>query len=831
MSILNYAQSNINSKGTGEGTILSINKAKEVKGEVVQSTPVTHILVYDRSFSMSSDLSGLVKDMTVAALSVPEEDSVSIYWYSGAGQYKCIADSLKPSIAGKDISRALQSNASPIGLTVFSEVLNEIATLAHNNSDTNYSISFFTDGMLCGDTRSKVDSAIESLVDCGNVLGLNTIGYGNYYDKDLLLSMTSSFVTGSFNPSTDITDFSKLFTIFKEDVKGGEVGIKASIDTANECTGYILTATGTKTIKLPMDLNILPRGGARIFIPESAGKWDVVENGVVISQESIKTRKLIEASKVKYLYGISAELFVNNSRLEAQDIAEFDLKDGKLLSMLGSAFTIREIGETYNDLRKFYSKVKLRDVNSLNEVNYNKPALFDFLNDLKVVDAKIDITASIEDGYNKISRSAKDNSNQFSYVPKRDLQRPTPDSSNIEFSSSSFNVSVGNVFYTGQSEGIDCQIIRKFNIINDGALNVKALSVVFSNAMDASRFMSRYSFGTNVISPTEVVFDLSQMPIVNRQFARTYEYVRDIHGPIIVKVESAMEAKILNYFKKNMKVASVTKTETKKAGHSKAELDAANIKYAAYGLTYEGFKVAKLEDDGTHDVVYKREIDFNLKGFTSIPKVEDIINYKPTGSRVSEVKVKMNQIYTDLNELCITETTYDLSKNTSKKVLDFINDQLSKVKRKGNPDLLNQIKFVKGTTGSLFKDLVLPDNLDKVSYDVKVNGDVILVKTSYKKTYVTVAKSEDKADSKLDEAEADAELTSRVISTTAENLECKVKDVTLNSKFIEDLGADSLDVVELIMSFEEEFDIEIDDKDSYSILTVEDAVKHIKTLV
>jgi acyl carrier protein len=52
--------------------------------------------------------------------------------------------------------------------------------------------------------------------------------------------------------------------------------------------------------------------------------------------------------------------------------------------------------------------------------------------------------------------------------------------------------------------------------------------------------------------------------------------------------------------------------------------------------------------------------------------------------------------------------------------------------------------------------------------------------------------------------------------------------VNPNAKFIEDLGADSLDTVELVMAFEEEFDLEIPDEDAEKIATVGDAISYIK---
>lgn len=51
--------------------------------------------------------------------------------------------------------------------------------------------------------------------------------------------------------------------------------------------------------------------------------------------------------------------------------------------------------------------------------------------------------------------------------------------------------------------------------------------------------------------------------------------------------------------------------------------------------------------------------------------------------------------------------------------------------------------------------------------------------------------------------------------------------ITENSSFVDDLGADSLDIVELIMAFEEEFDVEIPDEDAEKMKTIGDAIKYL----
>lgn len=72
-----------------------------------------------------------------------------------------------------------------------------------------------------------------------------------------------------------------------------------------------------------------------------------------------------------------------------------------------------------------------------------------------------------------------------------------------------------------------------------------------------------------------------------------------------------------------------------------------------------------------------------------------------------------------------------------------------------------------------------------------------------------------------------ASIDERVKQIVAEQLGVDEAQVTPEASFMDDLGADSLDTVELVMALEEEFDIEISDEDAEKIQTVQDAISYI----
>lgn len=75
---------------------------------------------------------------------------------------------------------------------------------------------------------------------------------------------------------------------------------------------------------------------------------------------------------------------------------------------------------------------------------------------------------------------------------------------------------------------------------------------------------------------------------------------------------------------------------------------------------------------------------------------------------------------------------------------------------------------------------------------------------------------------------SEKEIFQKLKTIVVDQLEVDEENVTMEATFVDDLAADSLDIVELVMTIEEEFDLEIPDSDAEKIVTVGDVVKYIE---
>jgi len=74
-----------------------------------------------------------------------------------------------------------------------------------------------------------------------------------------------------------------------------------------------------------------------------------------------------------------------------------------------------------------------------------------------------------------------------------------------------------------------------------------------------------------------------------------------------------------------------------------------------------------------------------------------------------------------------------------------------------------------------------------------------------------------------------ASVLEKIREIVSEQLDVSQEEITPEASFVDDLGADSLDLTELIMAMEDEFDLEIDDEEAQKLRTVQDAIKYIES--
>jgi len=83
------------------------------------------------------------------------------------------------------------------------------------------------------------------------------------------------------------------------------------------------------------------------------------------------------------------------------------------------------------------------------------------------------------------------------------------------------------------------------------------------------------------------------------------------------------------------------------------------------------------------------------------------------------------------------------------------------------------------------------------------------------------------APTKISGGHMSAEIETKIIKIVSDQLNVDESEISPDSSFVDDLGADSLDTVELVMAFEEEFDVEIPDEDAEGIQSVQNAIDYI----
>lgn len=606
-----------------------------VKEEVKETKPTNHLFIYDRSGSMSGLLHKLVEDLIERCRQIPIENTISIGWFSTEGKFNFILKGFKISGANDYtiLENAIRNNNTTIGLTCFSEILNETADNIINDLSVfsdRFALTFFTDGYpVVSNYKTETENIFKAIEKLEKVLtGSLLVGYGNYYNKELMSKMAEQ-LGGCLVHSSNLSLFSIALNDFIESVKTADNKIKVNI---HENKGDLYFSINDSNVNI-----YTPREGVINFVPTKRGKnyLCVLTNKEPKDTENVKLTdgEVGKSTKIEaFIKGIyaAAYLLVQKTRMnDALDLLG-KLGDKSIVDSVSNAFTNEEYGKAekrISECIKSQNKrfLKGRDVNYL-------PAKDSFC----VLDF-VDLLCNDENAYFYPRHEGfKYNKISVSTVPKDGYPEFVADKNNkcnfstIVWNNSKLNLSVlmklnGTVKLKKDYKkyGFDSNIFktfvwRNYTLVKDGFLNVDTLPISVSEETFKKLQKEGLINVDEKYSDRVLVIDLTKIPVMNRAIAEGNTSAKTLFNLSFESLKQKAALKVYKYFK-NVLLPEKFASEFDGYGNDQVNY------LAEMGVTDKGYSPPTDKIEST-DYYYSKEFKIIIKKFSSLPKVADVLN-------------------------------------------------------------------------------------------------------------------------------------------------------------------------------------------------------------
>lgn len=588
-------------------------KSAEVK-LTAKSDKTNHIVIFDRSGSMSWTLRDLIEDIIRKVQTFRDGDTFTAGWFSSQGEFGWICKGLSLTENRDVIPAMLRKHNYTLGMTCYSEILKDTQQVVDDLSaiSKNNAVCFFSDGFpnqgtsnisaLCKVLAPKVSSAL-------------VVGYGTWYGRELMAEMAQN-LGGILVHSSNLQEFSNSYASFTE---------------------------GSETLQ--------PR--VEFKVPKEASKFisTIDENGDVITHSveektlylSPTTKHILyftesEPSKVETC--IDFEPFYYATARSASQFGDYNLAadllgkvgDVRLIDMLTNSFTISEYGNVEAALLEAVQDSTKRFVNGQKD-NY-VPAEDQFCG-LQLMEALVeDETAKLlvkhpEFSYKKISRATKPKNEALKLELPKDVGMAV---STLVWSSKMLNLSVGaNVFGTLELDdkatgvGLDrlfkAKQYKNYTLIHDGKWNVTKL-LPFTNLSDKTKqLLKEHDLIVSDVGGVTIV-DPKRIPVINRKIASSYTDLDKVCD--LLKKEASLEAK-QKVYKEFFKRLPEHLQEQTKAFVSPSPYSPAQVEYLKdFGVNEKGEFSPESETLPVSDVIPVTTIEFAIEGFSSLPAIKKV---------------------------------------------------------------------------------------------------------------------------------------------------------------------------------------------------------------
>jgi von Willebrand factor type A domain len=738
--------------GNSEKTVVAINYTGEEQvqeGVTVDRLHFIHLL--DRSGSMHSHLPRLMDEVDETLEYMSDNDLISVVWFSGEGQYKTVFKG-KSKRDRDDIKVLLNSLKNSVGLTCFSEALKEADDIVEDLQALcpNFAVTLFTDGQPVVSSYDAEMKAIWANLDKlkERVMAVNTIGYGHWYNKELLEQIAATTPFGRFIHSSQIAEYSDIFS-HNYEILSNMVVERVEVSSSVPSEILYLTSKNTKYAADELRLDFLNKTKNQFFfiMDDESGTIKVNDTEIVVADI---TAKINSASLNNLYYSLAFEYYYAGKADDSLDVMAHTIRDKAFVDRHINAFTVDERQEYQDAVEKAIFSNKLRLSEGEAPEGY-VPAddAFCVMDLLKLLsnDNNYYIPLSSKE-YNRIGLKVTDNFNLFRADDKKKVLAPMNE---YVFNQKHLNISVkyrvdGTVKLNpidaknvGLDKEVDSQIYRTQTIIKDGHLNIENIRVrvsapTYSDLMVlhgegklsipeiAKEVNAVYAEGTTDIEFVDVLFDLTALPIINRMYAKqsTPENILD---SIITLNTLKAKQKVFNYYIGKLQ----EKTYANKKTESFTEFTADQIRVLeSHGLSskldYRGIDNEKKEKS-EDDFYESRLLEFALKGWSSLPKVDDVIDGKKKNAPAEVMKNAITLAVTVMN-----------ADSTDKEKLENLGGLLDAVKKgilKTTIDLNTQ-KIAKVVTGGWWEGLEVNKKND---YEFTKDGNTLIIKNDMVKVY------------------------------------------------------------------------------------------------
>lgn len=614
--------------------------------QIVESTVVNklhHILVLDRSGSMYNDIDELIDNVQECIATISDEDIVTIIWFSGAGQHRTI---IKGANKTEQLNALLDTLRSTVGCTCFSDPLKEINLILDEiGMLAPVSITLFTDGQPVVPWSSAEEEArcMHELAKMQpRILALNTIGYGNYYNQELMKKFAACSEFGEMFHTSKISDFGSIFSHNFEKVSDA-VCESVKISTLGATIIY-LNRTFTKMEDGEYHLTRIDKRKNQFFLFADS-EFDFEYNGVQMNSATCEVKASMNPAQISnFLFAYAYNLYYSGDRKTSLQILS-QLRDKALIDSHMNAFTFRESGEHMKRLSSaLLTPAEGRFCDGIAPEGYvPAPDALCVMDVLKALQSGESLFLPYGNNVPRYQRIGKKTTDEFNLFKQTTDEIRVPFESFVDHSKK-MNLSIlvrinGTVKINpkraeqvGLASLFASYIWRNFTVIKDGNVNIPQMEVLLT-AEDfmnekinpvIGKFIEHVDIDGQTFS--RCVLDLTLVPVINRMYINEATTIKDIFRNIVRMTALEAMQKIVND-----KLAQFPETMRKGSGEFALLTEEQIAVLLEHGVqkdgSYSGVEKSRPSADEC-DSYQARTMEFTLSGFGSWPKLADVLERK-----------------------------------------------------------------------------------------------------------------------------------------------------------------------------------------------------------